>query len=112
MQITSVGNGDTGALLSAMLEGKQTEEGDTGDLFSGSEDAEDAALLFGGVLLPFAIVGSDRRRRRQRFKWDQVSTMVGVMDGHGTVAPSHRATTGQCGEIVSPEKCLSLLVVR
>ena len=32
---------------------------------------------------------------------------VGVMDVHGTVAPSHRATTGQCGEIVSAEASLS-----
>jgi hypothetical protein len=40
------GDRKTGALLPPVLEGKQPKEGDTRHVLAGSEDAEDAALLF------------------------------------------------------------------
>jgi hypothetical protein len=52
MDVSAVGDRDAGALLAAMLESEQTEEGDTGDLFTGGEDAKDPTLLFGVVAFP------------------------------------------------------------
>ena len=46
----AVGNGDSGALLSAMLQCEQAEKRDAGHFLARSEDTENAALFFGAVV--------------------------------------------------------------
>ncbi len=43
----AVGDGDAGGLLPAMLQGEESEEGETGDIHLGSVDGEHPALVVG-----------------------------------------------------------------
>ena len=48
----AVADGDAGGLLTAMLQGEQAEEGQLRDAFAvRGRDAEDAALVLGGVVV-------------------------------------------------------------
>jgi hypothetical protein len=43
--VAALGRGDTGGLLPSVLEGKQSEVGETGDVAPWGADTEDAALV-------------------------------------------------------------------
>ena len=49
--VLAIAHGDAGALLAAVLQCVQAEEGDAGHLVSGCDDAENPALLLGVVAL-------------------------------------------------------------
>jgi hypothetical protein len=53
IQLRAVGGGDPRALLPAMLEGKDTEEGNAGYVFAGGVDSEDSAAFIQVVQQPY-----------------------------------------------------------
>ena len=55
-----VGHGDAGALLAAVLQGVEAEEGEAGDVAAGGDDAEDPT----GVVKAIALHGAPRRAGR------------------------------------------------
>jgi hypothetical protein len=90
--LPTVADGDTGGLLSAMLQGVQPEVGQLGDLFARRPDAEDSAGVLRSAVVGIELVGKSpiAARHGSSLRGDEAGS------GHRTGAGASRCARLQC----------------